>query len=154
MRTKSPTSLRGPLSQTFFERQHCCTYTLSSTMPILVRYLHLAEVRSLISFSGVPETLAAVNTIFTYLNQLPPSEADRGLMLPICLAGAMTDDSLIRGAFKRRLSLRDENIGNLLPCRVLMEAVWQKRDRDGGAGRDPGCCTIMQFEPTSHLKVE
>lgn len=67
------------------------------------------------------------------MNQLPPSEADRGLIFPICLAGSMSDDSLVRAFFKRRLGFRDENIGNLLNCRVLMEGVWQKRDREGGS---------------------
>ncbi|TFK70315.1 hypothetical protein BDN72DRAFT_839168 [Pluteus cervinus] len=80
---------------------------------------------------GVPEIHTCVDNIVSYLNQIPPSETDRGLMFPICLAGAMTDDSRIRAFFKRRLALRDEGLGNIPHCRILVEGVWQKRDCDG-----------------------
>lgn len=80
---------------------------------------------------GVPEITTAVNAIFSQLNTLAPSELDRGMMFPIGLAGALTDDSIMRAFFKRRLTLRNENIGSILPCRVLMESIWQQRDCDG-----------------------
>jgi hypothetical protein len=43
----------------------------------------------------------------------------------------MTDDSSWRELFKGRLQALDESLGNLLRTRLLMEAVWQKRDVSG-----------------------
>jgi len=80
---------------------------------------------------GVPEISSSVGTIVQYLRQLPPSEADRALVFPICLAGCMTDDSTWREFLKGRLQARDESLGNLMRTRLLMEAVWQKRDVSG-----------------------
>ena len=65
------------------------------------------------------------------LQQLPASEVDRSLVFPICLAGCLTDDSTRRDYLKGRLQSRDETIGNLMRARLLMEAVWQKRDVTG-----------------------
>lgn len=45
----------------------------------------------------------------------------------------MTDDSTRRDFFKGRLQKHDESIGNLMRARLLMEAVWQKRDVGGKA---------------------
>ncbi|KAJ7745738.1 fungal-specific transcription factor domain-containing protein [Mycena metata] len=66
-----------------------------------------------------------------YLGQLPASEVDRALVFPICLAGCMTDDSAWRDFLKGRLQALDESLGNLMRTRLLMEAVWQKRDISG-----------------------
>jgi hypothetical protein len=66
------------------------------------------------------------------LNRLPPSELDRSLVFPICLAGCMTDDPAGREVLKVRLHAQEQNIGNLLQARAVMEAVWQKRDAHGG----------------------
>jgi len=43
----------------------------------------------------------------------------------------MTNDSTRRDFFKNRLRSLNENYGNLLQVRRLMEAVWQKRDVGG-----------------------
>lgn len=43
----------------------------------------------------------------------------------------MTNDSTKRDFFKSRIRALNENFGNLLPTRRLMEAVWQKRDVGG-----------------------
>ncbi|KAJ6512967.1 fungal-specific transcription factor domain-containing protein [Mycena sanguinolenta] len=80
---------------------------------------------------GVPEISNSVGTIVQLLGQLPPSEVDRALVFPICLAGCMTDDSTWRDFFKSRLQGLDESLGNLMRTRLLMEAVWQKRDVSG-----------------------
>ncbi|KAJ7285217.1 fungal-specific transcription factor domain-containing protein [Mycena rebaudengoi] len=80
---------------------------------------------------GVPEISNSVGMIVQYLGQLPSSEVDRALVFPICLAGCMTDDSSWRELFKGRLQALDESLGNLLRTRLLMEAVWQKRDVSG-----------------------
>ncbi|KAJ7679032.1 fungal-specific transcription factor domain-containing protein [Mycena polygramma] len=66
---------------------------------------------------GVPEISNSVEAIVQLLGQLPPSEVDRALVFPICLAG--------------RLQGLDESLGNLMRTRLLMEAVWQKRDVSG-----------------------
>ncbi|KAJ7096534.1 fungal-specific transcription factor domain-containing protein [Mycena belliarum] len=80
---------------------------------------------------GVPEISTSVNTIVQYLGQLPPSEVDRALVFPICLAGCMTDDSTLRDFLKGRLQALDESLGNIMRTRLLMEAVWQRRDVSG-----------------------
>ncbi|CAK5269651.1 unnamed protein product [Mycena citricolor] len=82
---------------------------------------------------GVPEISTSVGTIIGLLRQLPSSEIDRALVFPICLAGCMTDDSTWREFLKGRLQSLDESLGNLMRTRLLMEAVWQKRDVSGMA---------------------
>ncbi|KAK0204809.1 fungal-specific transcription factor domain-containing protein [Desarmillaria ectypa] len=81
---------------------------------------------------AVPEITASLNTITQLLHQLAPSEIDRTLVFPVCLAGCMTDSSSHREFLKARLQSQDESIGNLLRARLVMEAVWQKRDTRGG----------------------
>ncbi|KAK7033348.1 Zn(2)-C6 fungal-type domain-containing protein [Favolaschia claudopus] len=80
---------------------------------------------------GVTEINDSVGVIVHLLGQLPPSEVDRALVFPICLAGCMTDDSNWRDFLKGRLQALDESLGNLMRTRLLMEAVWQKRDVSG-----------------------
>ncbi|KAJ6532035.1 fungal-specific transcription factor domain-containing protein [Mycena capillaripes] len=80
---------------------------------------------------GVPEISNSVGVIVQLLGQLPSSEVDRALVFPICLAGCMTDDSNLRDFLKGRLQALDESLGNLMRTRLLMEAVWQKRDISG-----------------------
>jgi hypothetical protein len=73
-----------------------------------------------------------VETISQLLNQLPPSEVDRSLVFPICLTGCLTDNHSHREMYKARLQGQDQNIGNLLQTRAIMETVWQTRDVQGG----------------------
>ena len=80
----------------------------------------------------MPEISESVGTVMQLLNQLPPSELDRSMVFPICLAGCMTDDPARRDVLKARLQAQEQNIGNLLQTRAVMEAVWQKRDAHGG----------------------
>ncbi|KAK0229297.1 fungal-specific transcription factor domain-containing protein [Armillaria nabsnona] len=80
---------------------------------------------------AVPEIAASVNTIIQLLHELEPSEIDRTLVFPVCLAGCMTSNSSHRDLLKSRLQLQDESIGNLLQTRLMMEAVWQKRGESG-----------------------
>lgn len=80
---------------------------------------------------AVPEISSSVGNIVQLLQQLRPSEIDRAVTFPICLAGCMTDDSIRREFLNRRLQSQDENIGNLMRIRLLMESVWQKRDVSG-----------------------
>lgn len=84
-------------------------------------------------FVGVPEIIASVDTIINLFTQLPPSEVDRSLVFPLCLAGCLTNDQDRRNFLKRRLQIQDENIGNVLQARGLMEGVWRRRDVAGGA---------------------
>ncbi|KAG5638486.1 hypothetical protein H0H81_012418 [Sphagnurus paluster] len=83
-------------------------------------------------FAGVAEIGESVETVVGLLHQLPSSELDRALVFPICLAGSMSDVSGHRDFFKARLQHLDGSIGNLMQIRLVMEAVWQKRDVNGG----------------------
>jgi len=83
------------------------------------------------STPGVPEINSSVEMVVRLFSQLPPSEIDRSLVFPICLASCMTNDSTRRDFFKNRLRSLNESYGNLLQVRRLMEAVWQKRDVGG-----------------------
>ena len=80
---------------------------------------------------GVPEINSSVDTLVRLFTELAPSDFDRALVFPICLSGCMTNDSSRRDFFKNRIRNLDETMGNLLPTRRLMEAVWQKRDVGG-----------------------
>ncbi len=81
--------------------------------------------------SAVPEIDASVNTVIQLLHELEPSEIDRTLVFPVCLAGCMTSNSSHRDLLKSRLQSQDESIGNLLQTRLVMEVVWQKRGESG-----------------------
>ncbi|KAF8071856.1 fungal-specific transcription factor domain-containing protein [Lyophyllum atratum] len=82
---------------------------------------------------GVHEIGDSVETIIHLLDKLGSSEIDRTLVFPICLAGSMSDDSSRRDFCKGRLQHLDGSIGNLMQTRLVMEAVWQKRDVSGAA---------------------
>jgi hypothetical protein len=81
---------------------------------------------------GVSDISVSVNNIIQLIHQLLPSNTDRVIVFPICLAACMTDDSTQRDLLKGRLQGQDESIGNLMRARLLLEAVWQKRDVQGG----------------------
>ncbi|KAE9399793.1 hypothetical protein BT96DRAFT_965533 [Gymnopus androsaceus JB14] len=81
---------------------------------------------------GVSDISDSVETIAQLIHQLLPSNTDRVIVFPICLAACMTDDSIHRDRLKRRLQAQDESIGNVMKVRLLMEAVWQRRDVQGG----------------------
>ncbi|XP_006459066.1 hypothetical protein AGABI2DRAFT_201001 [Agaricus bisporus var. bisporus H97] len=77
---------------------------------------------------GVPEISEGVRKITQIIRSLHRSpEVERGAVLPIILAGCMTNDSIHREFFKGRF-LQNEGVGNLMQLRVLMEILWQKRD--------------------------
>jgi len=95
-----------------------------------VMYLHTVLNNS---NPGVREISECVEIVVRLMDQLPSSDIDRALMFPVCLAGCMTNDSTRRDFFKGRLQLLDGSIGNVMQTRLVMEAVWQKRDVNGGA---------------------
>ncbi|KAL0060184.1 hypothetical protein AAF712_013031 [Marasmius tenuissimus] len=80
---------------------------------------------------SVPEINTSVDGLVTLIRQLAPSDIDRTLVFPICLAGCMTDNAVHRDFLKGRLQAQDETIGNIMATRFLMEGVWQKRDVSG-----------------------
>jgi len=82
--------------------------------------------------TGVPETSDSVGKIIELFEQSSPSEVDGSLVFPICLAGCMTDDPVRREMLKARLQVQDQTVGNLMLTCAAMEAVWQKRDSQGG----------------------
>lgn len=84
-------------------------------------------------YLGVPEIKTSVDAIIQLFGQLPASEVDRSLVFPICLAGCLTDDRGRKELLKARLQAQDENLGNILQARALMETVWRRRDIEGGS---------------------
>ncbi|KZT35565.1 hypothetical protein SISSUDRAFT_1121518 [Sistotremastrum suecicum HHB10207 ss-3] len=76
---------------------------------------------------GVPYVQSAVRSLVQILNWIP-TPADASLLLPICLAGCMTDDATERNLFSRRLQNQNQHIGNVAHVRLVMESVWQRRD--------------------------
>nr|GAT54590.1 predicted protein [Mycena chlorophos] len=134
MRDRTP--LHPTLVQADSEQVNAAPYPTSETRLLVAKIFAetvLLYLHTVLSDSnpGVPEISSAVATIVTCLTQLPSSEVDRALVFPICLAGCMTDDSNCREFLKGRLQARDESLGNLMRTRLLMEAVWQKRDVSG-----------------------
>lgn len=77
---------------------------------------------------SVPETFAEVLATHEALLALPPSSVDRSLVFPLCLAGCMTDDLLLRKYFSDRLRAMDGPVGNCGKTLMLMEEVWRRRD--------------------------
>lgn len=57
-----------------------------------------------------------------------PSEVERSVILPITLAGCMTNDSAQLDFLRGRFQAQNESIGNLMQARALMETIWQRRD--------------------------
>jgi hypothetical protein len=79
-------------------------------------------------FAGVPEISDGVRKITQIIRSLHRSpEVEGGAVLPIILAGCMTNDSIHREFLKGRF-LQNEGVGNFMQLRLLMEILWQKRD--------------------------
>ena len=74
------------------------------------------------------------------IQQMPTGEIDQTIVLPIYIAGCMTDNLAQRQYLSGRLRTQN-NLGNLLQTRSAMESVWHKRDvlRQTGA---PGWETV------------
>src|ERR1700761_5691939 len=80
----------------------------------------------------VPEIHESVQAIIGTLKRMPITAAERSLILPIFLAGCLSDDPLERTFFRNRLSVQDPHIGNVAQALKLMEAVWERRAVQGG----------------------
>lgn len=89
---------------------------------------------------GVHEISTSVANIIQLVQQLPTSEVDQSLVLPIYVAGCMTDNLAQRQYLSGRLRSHN-NLGNLHQARSAMESVWHQRDvlRQTGA---PGWETV------------
>jgi len=89
---------------------------------------------------GVHEISTSVSNIIQLIQQLPTGEVDQSIVLPIYVAGCMTDNMAQRQYLSGRLRSRD-HLGNLLQTRSAMESVWHQRDvlRQTGA---PGWETV------------
>lgn len=90
--------------------------------------------------AGVHEISTSVANIVQSIQQLPSGEFDQKIVLPIYIAGCMTDNQPQRQYLSGRLRSHN-NLGNLLQTRSSMESVWHKRDvlRQTGA---PGWETV------------
>jgi hypothetical protein len=90
---------------------------------------------------GVREISNSVANIVQLIQQLSAGgDMDQTIVLPIYIAGCMTDNLVQRQYLAGRLRSQN-NLGNLLQTRSAMESVWHKRDvlRQTGA---PGWETV------------
>lgn len=89
---------------------------------------------------GVLEISTSVANIVQLIQQLSVGEIDQTIVLPIYIAGCMTDNPAQRRYLSGRLRSHN-NLGNLTQTRSAMESVWRKRDllRQTGA---PGWETV------------
>ncbi|KXN88627.1 Transcriptional regulatory protein pro-1 [Leucoagaricus sp. SymC.cos] len=97
---------------------------------------------------GVPEISKCVQNIVQLLGR-SPSEVERGVVLPIALAGCMTNDSAQRDFLRGRFQAQNESIGNLMQARVLMEILWQKRD----VNVLPGGVSLLETVQEKNLRL-
>ena len=77
--------------------------------------------------AGVPEIAHGVEQITKLLGELVPSHFDRSLVLPLLLAGALTDNHMMREMIKHRFFMQDATMGNILLAQTVMENVWVHR---------------------------
>lgn len=69
-----------------------------------------------------------MNSLFAALQNLPTT-VDRALILPLALAGCLTNDRTHAQYIRSRLSGQDESFGNIRATRLLIERVWQAREQ-------------------------
>ncbi|KZO98765.1 hypothetical protein CALVIDRAFT_534840 [Calocera viscosa TUFC12733] len=86
---------------------------------------------------AVPEIQLAVSETIACLKAINSTEKkpyDRSLVLPLFIAGVMTDDLAQRKFIEGRLSsIKDLSVGNCAQVLALMRRVWQKRADASGA---------------------
>ncbi|KAJ3995807.1 fungal-specific transcription factor domain-containing protein [Lentinula boryana] len=124
-----PNLLQPSITDIIFPNQEVRKLLASIFRATALLYLHTVLHDS---NPGVSDISASVNGVVQLVHQLLPSNVDRVIVFPICLAACMTDDRMHRDFLKGRIQAQDESIGNLMKTRLLMEAVWQKRDIHGG----------------------
>ncbi|KAJ3739273.1 fungal-specific transcription factor domain-containing protein [Lentinula detonsa] len=124
-----PNLLQPSITDIIFPNQEVRKLLASIFRATALLYLHTVLHDS---NPGVSDISASVNGVVQLVHQLLPSNVDRVIVFPICLAACMTDDRMHRDFLKGRIQAQDESIGNLMKTRLLMEAVWQKRDIQGG----------------------
>ncbi|KAG1901082.1 fungal-specific transcription factor domain-containing protein [Suillus fuscotomentosus] len=78
------------------------------------------------------EIVKSIVAMVQLLNRLPASNIDRCLVFPICLAGCLTDDPIIREFLKARLQPQRDGFGNIDQTLQVMETAWQRQDSQGG----------------------
>ncbi|KAJ3810977.1 fungal-specific transcription factor domain-containing protein [Lentinula aff. lateritia] len=124
-----PNLLQPSITDVIFPNQEVRKLLASIFRATALLYLHTVLHDS---NPGVSDISVSVDGVVQLIHQLQPSNVDRVIVFPICLAACMTDDLIHRDFLKGRLQAQDESIGNLMKARLLMEAVWQKRDVSGG----------------------
>lgn len=82
-------------------------------------------------WTGVPEIANSANTVIHLLQRLPTTNLDRGLLLPLCIAGGLMDNQQQRMTVRNRLLGFGEDNVNVRQIVGLMLAVWQRRDSSG-----------------------
>lgn len=97
------------------------------------RALNEAPAHSFNPCTGVPEIGGSVNALVGAVQQLPPGAADRVLVLPLTLAGCLTDDPGQRKMFRTRLLAQQLANGTVAQAAAVMDQLWQQRDTRGVA---------------------
>jgi len=82
-------------------------------------------------YPNVPEIREAVQSVISLLKRLPITPSERGLILPIFLAGCLVDEPLERSFFRNRLSVQDPSYGSISLALKMMESIWARRDVQG-----------------------
>ncbi|EJU04112.1 hypothetical protein DACRYDRAFT_93540 [Dacryopinax primogenitus] len=122
-----PRAAAGVSDEVFMRKQMSAVFRASAKI-----YLHTVV-------SGyrpaVPEIQLAVAETIACLKAINTEKKpyDRSLVLPLFIAGVMTDDPVQRKFIEGRLSnIKDLSVGNCAQVLALMRRVWQKRETDGG----------------------
>jgi len=120
---KSPRAFIGPLP----------TQTAQELMSAVFRASVKIYLHTVISgFNpAVPEIQEAINDTVTSLSTLPSTNDkpyDRSLVLPLFIAGVMTDDVNHRNFIVSRFAnIKDMAVGNCGEILELIQAVWERR---------------------------
>lgn len=76
---------------------------------------------------GVPEIAGSVGNVIQLVERLAPSELDRAIVFPLCLAGCLSEDMSRRTFFQRRLHHLDGGFKHSRQLQQVMEKVWHQR---------------------------
>ncbi|KAL1940291.1 hypothetical protein VTO73DRAFT_9243 [Trametes versicolor] len=105
------------------------------------------------SSPGVPEIMNGVEQMMKLLNELRPSPYDRALVLPLFLAGCMTNNQMMREVVKHRFFMQDATMGNVLLAQTVMEQIWLHRETVNRMQR-PGDRSAVMGDWRDGLRME
>ncbi len=94
-----------------------------------------------------------VEQMMKLLNELRPSPYDRALVLPLFLAGCMTNNQMMREVVKHRFFMQDATMGNVLLAQTVMEQIWLHRETVNRMQR-PGDRSAVMGDWRDGLRME